>query len=258
MKKLILPVTLFLFALLIFSCALKQKAPVVNTDPAALYAEIDKTAPVNTMPETEAKAGWQLMTNGKDFTGWHGFNMKGIPSCWTIEDGCFTMTTTGGAESQDIVTDKVYKSFALYAEFKLDTAANSGIIYHIAEDTIYKFPYETGAEYQVIDHENWPDSLADWQICGADYAMHPPRVRPFKPVGEWNQAFLIVNGNKVTHMLNGEVVVEFEKYSDEWKQLRNSGKWSSFPDYGKFDEGHISLQNHGTKVWYRNVKIKEL
>mgnify|MGYP001765581962 CR=1 FL=1 len=258
MKKLIVPVILFLFSILIFSCTPKQKAPVVNTDPAALYAEVDKAAPVNTLSENESKAGWQLLSNGTDFTGWHGFNMTGIPECWTLEDGCFTMTTTGGAESQDIVTDKVYKSFVLYAEFKLDTAANSGIIYHIAEDTIYKFPYETGAEYQVIDHENWPDSLADWQICGANYAMHPPKVRPYKPIGEWNQAFLVVNGNKVTHLLNGEVIVEFEKYSDEWNQLRNSGKWSSFPDYGKFDEGHISLQNHGTKVWYRNVKIKEL
>lgn len=258
MKKLILPVILFLFAISIFSCAPKQKTAVVNTDPAALYAEVDKAAPVNTLTDSESNAGWQLLSNGTDFTGWHGFNMAGIPDCWTLEEGCFTMTTTGGAESQDIVTDKVYKSFAIYAEFKLDTAANSGIIYHIAEDTIYKFPYETGAEYQVIDHQNWPDSLADWQICGANYAMHPPKVRPYKPVGEWNQAFLVVNGNKVTHYLNGEVVVEFEKYSDEWTQLRNSGKWSSFPDYGKFDEGHISLQNHGTKVWYRNVKIKEL
>jgi hypothetical protein len=54
------------------------------------------------------------------------------------------------------------------------------------------------------------------------------------------------------------VVVEYEKYSDEWTKLRNSSKWADFPDYGKFDEGHISLQNHGTKVWYRNIKIKEI
>jgi len=52
--------------------------------------------------------------------------------------------------------------------------------------------------------------------------------------------------------------VEYEKYSDEWNKLRNSGKWSEYPDYGKFDKGHIALQNHGTKVWYRNIKIKEL
>jgi len=47
-----------------------------------------------------------------------------------IEEVCFTMTTTGGAESQDIITDRKYKSFALFVEFKVDTAANSGIIYH--------------------------------------------------------------------------------------------------------------------------------
>lgn len=248
-----------IIATALISCKPKQQtAPVVNPDPLALYAELDKSAPANTLPEPESKAGWQLLSNGTGFTGWHGFNMKGIPDCWTIEDGCFTMTTVGRAESQDIVTDKVYKSFALFAEFKLDTGANSGIIWQIKEDTIYKFPYETGAEYQVIDHENWPDSLADWQICGANYAMYPPKVQPFKPLGEWNQAFLVVNGNKVTQFLNGELVVEFEKYSDEWNKLRNSGKWANFPDYGKYDEGHISLQNHGTKVWYRNVKIKEL
>ena len=88
--------------------------------------------------------------------------------------------------------------------------------------------------------------------------MYPPKAKPFKPAGEWNQAFIVINGNRVTQILNGEVVVEYEKYSDEWKKLRDSGKWANYPDYGKYDEGHISLQNHGTKVWYRNVKIKEL
>ena len=259
MKKRNLIFVIALAMIVLVSCKPKQQAaPVESNEPAALLAEIDQAAPVNTLAENESKAGWQLLSNGTDFTGWHGYNMAGIPDCWVIEDGCFTMTTTGGAESQDIITDKKYKSFALFVEFKVDTAANSGIIYHVAEDTMYQFPYETGAEYQVVDHENWPDSLADWHITGANYAMHPPMVRPFKPVGEWNQAFLVVNGNKVTHYLNGEMVVEFEKYSDEWNVLRNSGKWSDFPDYGKYDEGHISLQNHGTKVWYRNVKIKEL
>ncbi|KAA6300190.1 MAG: hypothetical protein EZS26_003672, partial [Candidatus Ordinivivax streblomastigis] len=52
--------------------------------------------------------------------------------------------------------------------------------------------------------------------------------------------------------------VSYEKYSEDWTQRRNAGKWAKFPDYGKFDEGNISLQNHGTKLWYRNIKIKEL
>jgi hypothetical protein len=69
---------------------------------------------------------------------------------------------------------------------------------------------------------------------------------------------LVVNGNEVVQKINDTLVVAYTKYSDEWNALRNSGKWTDFPDWGKFDEGHISLQNHGTKVWFRNIKIKEL
>jgi hypothetical protein len=168
------------------------------------------------------------------------------------------MTTTGSAESLDIITNKKYRNFALSLEYKLTRAANSGILYQIAEDPKYKFPYETGPEFQVIDHQNWPDKLEDVQINGANYAMYPPLVQPYKPLGEWNQLFLVVNGNSVTQILNDQVVVKYEKYSDEWTKLKNSGKWKQFPDWGKYDEGFISLQNHGTKVWYRSIKIREI
>jgi hypothetical protein len=182
--------------------------------------------------------------------------MKVFPDCCKIEYGTFTMNSVGGHEDQDIITNKKYRDFALSLEYKLTKAANSGVIFQVAEDTIYKFPYETGPEFQVIDHENWPDKLEDWQINGANYAMYPPMVKPYKPVGEWNQLFLFVKGNEVTQILNGQVVVKYVKNTEEWNKLRNSGKWSAFPDWGKFDEGYISLQNHGTKVWYRNIKLK--
>jgi hypothetical protein len=253
MKKLNLLLLAGLFAFSLLSC---KKSP--KGSPMDLYAELDKSAPVNSLTAKEKDAGWQLLFDGKDTVGWHGYNLKYFPDCWLIEDGTFTMTTEGRGESQDIITDKVYKDFAFSIDFKLDTGANSGIIFQVAEDTMYKFPYETGPEFQVIDHENWPDSLADWQICGANYAMYPPIARPFKPVGEWNNIFLVVKGNHVTQMLNGVLVAEYEKYSEDWKQRRNSGKWADYPDYGKYDEGHISLQNHGTQVWYRNIKLKEI
>jgi len=244
--------------LILLAVILVSFSPAKKNDAQSLNSELDKNAPVNTLTKKEAKNGWLLLFDGKNFTGWHGYNMKGIPDCWIIEDQALTMTTEGRGESQDIVTDKTYTKFVLSAEFKLTKGANSGIIFQIKEDPKYKFPYETGPEYQVMDHLNWPDKLEDWQICGANYAMYPPKAKPFKPYGEWNQALLVVDGNHVTQMLNGVLVVEYEKYSDEWKKLRASGKWAAFPDYGKFDEGCISLQNHGTKVWYRNLKIKQL
>ena len=224
-----------------------------------LLSELDKDAPLNTLTQSEEKVGWTLLFNGESLEGWRGYNMPAAPGSWRAEDGMLKIINEGGAESAEgIITEKKYNAFALSLEFQLTTGANSGILYHVAEDTKYTYPYETGTEYQVIDHEGWPDPLEGWQICGANYAMHAPMVEAFKPVGEWNRAMLVVDGNKVTHVLNGEVIVEFEKYSDEWNELRNSGKWSDYPDYGKFDEGHIALQNHGTIVFYRNIKIKEL
>lgn len=238
---------------LLISCNTASK-----TDPMKLYAEIDYTASPNTLSQKESEEGWNLLFDGKTITGWHGYNMTGVPEYWVIKDDALTVVTEGGQESQDIITDKTYRNFVFSAEFKLTRGANSGIIFQVKEDAKYKFPYETGPEFQVIDHENWPDKLEDWQICGANYAMYPPKVRPYKAVGEWNQVMLIVNGNHVTQILNGNIVVVYEKYSEEWTKLRNSGKWANFPDYGKFDEGHISLQNHGTNVLYRNLKIKVL
>ena len=253
MKKLTTKILLLLTAAVLFSFG-----NVKDQDPISIYSQLDKNAPLNTLSGKDKKNGWQLLFDGQNFTGWHGYNTTGIPDVWIIEDNCFTMTTKGSAESQDIITDKTYKNFAFTVEFKLTKAANSGIIFQVAEDRKYKFPYETGPEYQIIDQDNWPDKLEDWQMCGANYAMYPPKVKPCKPLGEWNQALLVVKGNHVTQILNGKVVVEYDKYSDEWKKLRSSGKWVDYPDYGKYDEGHISLQNHGTKVWFRNIKLKEI
>ena len=253
MKKFTSGIFVLLMMAVIYSCGQKQPK-----DALGLLAEIDKNDPANTLSAGEKKNGWQLLFDGKTTDGWHGYNLKIFPDCWEIEDGSLTMNTTGSGESLDIITNKMYRDFALSVEYKLTKAANSGIIYQIAEDPKYKFPYETGPEFQVIDHENWPDTLESWQINGANYAMYPPLVQPYKPLGEWNQLFLVVKGNSVTQILNGEVVVKYEKNSEEWNKLRNSGKWTAFPDWGKFDEGYISLQNHGTKVWYRSIKIKEI
>jgi hypothetical protein len=253
----------FSFALL-FACSGKKaeqqsaETEKNSVDAMTLYSEINRSAAPNTITEKEKSKGWQLLFDGITANGWHGYNQTGVPDCWAVEDGALTMKSVGAQEEQDLITDKQYKSFALSLEYKMTKGANSGVLFQVKEGSQYKFAYETGPEFQVIDHENWADPLEDWQINGGNYAMYPPKAKPYKPLGEWNQLMLVVNGNDVTQILNGTETVHYTKYSEEWTKLRNSGKWSDFPDYGKFDEGHISLQNHGTKVWYRNIMIKEL
>ena len=252
MKNPSTPLLLSLAILLLISWTPSEKR-----DPLTLYSQINRSSTPNTLAAVEKKKGWKLLFDGLTTNGWHGYNLKGFPDSWIIEDGVFTTTTKGGSESQDIITDKEYHNFAFSVDFKLMKGTNSGIIFQVNEDPKYKFPYETGPEFQIIDQANWPDPLKDWQICGANYAMYPPKALPSKPVGEWNHLMLVVDGNHVTQIINGVVVVQYEKYTDEWKKLRSSGKWADFPDYGKFDTGHISLQNHGTQIWFSNIKLNE-
>ena len=252
MKKLIINALVVTVAFLLSCC--KNEADLASR----LWAELDLTMTPNTLAKKESEAGWQLLFDGKTTKGWHGYNMQRIPNVWSVEDGCMVVFGTGGGEEQDVITDGKYRNFAFTVEYKLSKGANSGIIFQVKEDMKYTYPYETGPEFQLIDHENWPDKLEDWQIHGANYAMYPPKAKPYHPVGEWNRLLLVVNGNSVTQLINGVEVVRYEKYSDEWNKLRNSGKWADFPDYGIVDEGYIALQNHGTKLWFRNIKIKNL
>ena len=227
-------------------------------DVLSLFSELDRVEPPNTLSNLEKTRGWELLFDGKTFQNWRGYNLDHVPEEWHVDNGIIKIDADGKHESIGIITEKTYKDFALSLEANLTEGANSGLLFQVAEDPKYTFPYETGPEFQIIDHENWHDELEDWQIMGSNYAMYPPAARPYKAPGEWNHLFLVVRDNKVTQLLNGEIVVHYEKYSDDWDKRRNSGKWDGFPDWGKFDEGHITLQNHSTNVWFRNIKIKEL
>ena len=252
MKKVLLNGTVVAGLFLFLSCGNKLDLA------SKLYKELDLTATPNALTAKEKESGWQLLFDGKTYDGWRGYNMQEIPDVWIIEDGCMTLHGIGGHQAQDIITDGIYRDFAFTVEYKLSKSSNSGVFFQVKEDANYGFPFETGPEFQLIDHDDYPEELEDWQIHGANYAMYPPKAKPYNPIGEWNRLFLVVKGNHVTQMINGVEVVSYEKYSDEWNTLRNSGKWRKYPDFGKFDEGHISIQNHGTKLWFRNIKIKLL
>jgi len=207
----------------------------------------------------EKLSGWELLFDGKSTDGWHGYLEENTGDGWVAENGALYCIGLGGDVGGDIVSDKKYDNFILKLEWKISKAGNSGVFYHVVEDEKYNAPYLTGPEYQVIDDKGWPGKLEDWQQAGADYAMYVANdKKKLAPQGEWNTTKIVFNRGHVEHWLNGEKIVEFEAWSDDWTKLKNSGKWQDAPDYGLAKTGNIGLQDHGNEVWYRNIKIKKL
>jgi len=136
---------------------------------------------------------------------------------------------------------------------------NSGVIYHVVENPKYSAPYETGPEYQMIDDEGYPDKLEEWQKTAADYAMYTANdKKKVMPVGQWNSSKIVFNKGHVKHWLNGAKVIEFNAWDAAWTKLKTDGKWKDFPDYGSAKKGRIALQDHGNKVYFKNLMIREL
>lgn len=217
-------------------------------------AAAEQAAGPNALSQAEKEAGWQLLFDGGSLEdNWHSFKRDTVAG-WTVEDGTIALKGGGG----DLVTDETYDDFELSLEWKIEEAGNSGIIYRVVEAPEYSATYVTGPEYQLLDDQGFPQELKPNQYAGSNYDMRAPSKKVARPAGQWNKTRIVVNRNHVEHWLNGAKVVEYELGSESWKLRVETSKWKDYPDYGKAEEGHIALQDHGNQVWFRNVKIREL
>jgi len=257
MKKIKLLTTLIL-AIAVISC----NQPGQNQSGKSDKAVSDEVA-MNKLTDEEKKEGWVLLFDGQTTEGWENFNQD-LLTGWLVEDGSLMGQGLGGDIGGDIVSVKEYDNFILKWDWKLGPHGNSGVMYHVIEDAKYVAAYETGPEYQLIedgdfrDEDGNPYPLEEWQTTAADYAMYEANDKKKVNLREWNSSMIYFTPEKAEYWLNGEKVVEFVPWSDDWNERRNSGKWDAYPDYGLFKSGKICLQDHGSKIWFRNIKIKEL
>ena len=214
----------------------------------------------NKLTKEEKSDGWQLLFDGKTLNGWRDYNGDKLTAPWFATDGTIQARGGGGDAHGYIVTSKNYENFDLVWDWKIAKGGNSGMLYHVVENPAFKVPYVTGPEYQLIDNLGFPEQLEDWQKTAADYAMHVADISKLiiKPAGEWNLSRIVFDNGHVEHWLNGQKVVEFEAWTEDWFARKHSGKWENAPEYGLASTGVICLQDHGSAAWFRNMKIKEL
>jgi len=231
----------------------------------------DNVFVVNTLPNNlsadEKRMGVRLLWDGKTTEGWRGAGKDFFPGgAWYVKEGTLNVSGSHGRESQnggDIVTKDEFSAFDLQFEFQLTDTANSGVKYFVTEKE-KTTGSAIGLEYQVLDDDKHPDgklgSIGNRTIASL-YDLIPAKKsgREKVPIGEWNRGRITVfPDGRVEHWLNGWKVLEYQRGTQYFYALVAKSKYAKIPNFGMAPSGHILLQEHGTHVAYRSIKIKDL
>lgn len=215
----------------------------------------------STAPSEQNSDDWISLFDGKSLDGWRGYNGVEIEGVWVAEDGVLHLTgQPKGSPHVNIITEAEYDDFDLRFDWKVEAGTNSGVMFHVGEGP--KQPYLTGPEYQVLDNFGFRsgkgEPVGPKEHSGSNYAIEPAVSDETKPIGEWNEGRIVVQGNHVEYWLNGVKTAYYEMHSEKWNEQVANVKFSKWKDFATLGKGHISLQDHGHRVWFRNLKIKEL
>ncbi|HEY8521851.1 MAG TPA: DUF1080 domain-containing protein [Gammaproteobacteria bacterium] len=219
----------------------------------AALAALGQTPEGTTMPsETERAQGWRALFDGETLAGWRALDAETPPAGWRAAEGELVRESSGG----DLLTVEQFDDFELRLEWRIAPGGNSGVLFRVLPE--HGEAWETGPEFQVLDNASHPDGRNPLTSAGANYALHAPLRDATRPPGQWNDVRLVVDGAHVEHWLNGEKVVEYELWSEDWEARVAASKFASLPHYGRARRGHIALQDHGDLVAYRNIMIRPL
>lgn len=265
-----LPVMILSVGFLMGSCGENKKAEDQQneslTDTTSQMAATENR--VNELTQEERDNGWQLLFDGQSTDGWRGYLKDEFPSQgWTIEDGAIKVIGSGAGEAGgggDIIYDEEFENFEFALEWKVSEGGNSGIFY-LAEEIEGEPIFTSAPEMQILDNERHPDARLGRdgnRMAGSLYDLIPAKPQNSKPAGEWNSVRITVQDGKVKHFQNGEQVVEYELWTDQWKEMVADSKFKDWPNFinagGDDKKGYIGLQDHGDDVWFRNIKIRKL
>ena len=204
---------------------------------------------------------WVELSNSDSFDNWHTYLSDSVIG-WRIENNAYVFYPEEGKGNNGLVSNKSYTDFILSVEWKLEENGNSGIFWGVNESEDFSVPYLTAPEIQVIDDNIYgsQDTSNFHHMNGALYDMVAPEKLHANITGEWNHYLIEINyKNNIANIdLNGKRAISFPLEGAKWDELINNSKFKDWQGFAKRKSGPIAFQDHGTKVSYRNIKIKEL
>ena len=261
----------------------ETKVAETSEAPAAPVYKVVENPQVDLSKFKVDKDGYIVLFDGTSLEGWRGYGKDKVPGRWGIEDGCLKFSGTGDGEGQrgdggDIIFAHKFKNFELIFDWKVSKGGNSGVFYLAQEVTTekngktqYEPIYISSPEYQLLDNANHPDAKLgkdNNRQSASLYDMIPAVPQNQKPFGEWNEGKIMVYKGTVVHGQNGENVVEYHLWTQQWTDMLqvskfSQAKWPLAYELlnncgGENHEGYIGFQDHGDNIWIRNVRIKIL
>jgi hypothetical protein len=179
--------------------------------------------------QPDPKKGWIPLFNGKDLSGWKPRAADPPkPNGWKVVDGVYINTPP----STDIVTEREFYDFDLYAEVKLTETTNSGLYLR--------------DKYEVQILNSFGKPLSD-NMCGSLYRRLAPAVNGCKPVGEWETFEVTFVGRRLTVLHNGKKLHDAVDVGP-----KGTGASSERPD----GPGPLRLQGDHDAISFRNIRIR--
>ena len=209
-----------------------------------------------------ADQDWEVLFDGSSTDAFRGYGINEFPEgVWIVENGI--LMTNPDTSNRDLITKKRYKDFELEYEWAVDTAANSGVFFHMQENLSMEAGngnspnWMDNFEIQILEDTYFYDTTAI-RSAGSLYDLISPTNKKLNPIGEFNKAVLSHKSGHVAHWLNGDKVLEFTIGSPAMDSLLAVSKFKENPDFHSDKEGHLMFQHHGQKVYFRNIRVRPL
>ena len=216
----------------------------------------------NRLSDEEAAAGFTLLFDGQRADAhFKGYDRSVFPyGGWKVRDGVLALENPGETGG-DLITQAQYGNFDFRADFALAEKANSGILY-LAPEVAGAPIWNNAPEYQLLDNQPYlavqGAEMMTSKLTGDVFGLYDGSPGNFRPDGQWNSARIVHQDGRVTHYLNGKEVLTYEIGTPAWDTLIASTKFDAYPNFGRAERGHIGFQDHGQRVYFKNIRIREL
>ncbi len=190
------------------------------------------------------ESGFTHLFDGQSLAGW-----TGAVDGYLAEDGCLVSRSEAGGI---LYSETVYDDFVLKFEFMLEAGGNNGIGIRVP---LGGHPSQDGMEIQILDNGDaqYAD-LGPYQYHGSVYGIASAKRGYLREIGQWNEQEVRCIGRRITVTLNGETIVD----TNLDVALANGAIDGKEHPGAALPAGHIALCGHGSRVAFRNMRVRVL